>query len=111
MMETQILVPYSVVIMPTISPVVPVIAPTDRSNSPPIIKSAPATASTPKSEEEYNHVETPAVDKNAVVVLEKYVNIRSAATAAPTSGRRKIRANRPDMICRSSFWVLTVVMV
>jgi len=81
----------------------------DRSNSPPIIKSAPATASTPKSEEEYNHVETPAVDKNAVVVLETCVNIRSAATARHLAGRRKIRANRPDMICRSSFWVLTVV--
>ena len=44
---TQTLSPYSVVRMPTTRPVKPVIAPADRSNSPPIMSRATATAMMP----------------------------------------------------------------
>ena len=50
---------YSVIRMPVVRPVVPIIAPADRSNSPPIISSATATAMMPNADEVKIHVLAP----------------------------------------------------
>ena len=42
---------YSVIKMPVVRPVVPTMAPADRSNSPPIISSATATAMMPNDDD------------------------------------------------------------
>ena len=63
--------PYWVVKAPTSSPVVPVIAPAERSNSPPIMSMATATAMMPNNDAEYSQVAVPAGDRNAFVASEK----------------------------------------
>jgi hypothetical protein len=68
----QMLRPYSVVRTPTTSPVNPVMAPAERSNSPPIISSATATAMMPIVDAPRSQVLDPlAVAKAAVVVAKK----------------------------------------
>src|SRR4051812_32533014 len=90
--------------MPVIRPVVPVIAPADRSNSPPIISSATTTAMIANEDEKKIHVLAPAGRAKAFVVNEKYRKITTAATRAPTSGRRRTAASRACWPTRSSRW-------
>ena len=59
------------IMMPVIRPVVPVIAPADRSNSPPIISRATATAMIANDDEVKIQVLAPAGWANAVVVSAK----------------------------------------
>ena len=63
---TQTLMCQWVIMMPVIRPVVPVMAPADRSNSPPIISSATATAMIANDDDVKIHVLAPAGRANAV---------------------------------------------
>src|SRR4051812_25652458 len=92
---TQMLRPYSVVRMPTTSPVKPVMAPADRSNSPPIISIATATAMIPIVDADRSHVAAPGRVANTSVVTVKNAKITTAASSAPISGRfvRRARAD------------------
>ena len=65
--ETHTLMCQWDIMMPVIRPVVPVIAPADRSNSPPIISSATTTAMIANDEDVKIHVLAPAGSANAVV--------------------------------------------
>ncbi len=85
---TQTFTPQWVIMMPVIRPVVPVIAPAERSNSPPIMSSATATAMMANDEAVKIHVLAPAGCAKAAVVSAKYTKMISAATAEPTSGLR-----------------------
>ena len=60
-----------VIMMPVIRPVKPVIAPAERSNSPPIISSATATAMIANDEDVNTQVLAPAGVANALVVTAK----------------------------------------
>ena len=100
--ETHTLTCQWDIMMPVIRPVVPVIAPADRSNSPPIISSATTTAMIANDDDVKIQVLAPAGSANAVVVNEKYRKTSRAATAAPTSGRRRMAASRACSPTRSS---------
>src|SRR5215212_2763931 len=100
--ETQTLTCQCDIMMPVIRPVVPVIAPADRSNSPPIISSATTTAMIEKEDEKKIQVLAPAGRAKAFVVNEKYKKMATAATRAPTSGRRRRAASRACSPTRSS---------
>src|SRR5215213_2739053 len=88
--------------MPVIRPVNPVMAPADRSNSPPIISNATATAMMANDDDVNTHVLAPDGRANASVLTAKYRKTMSAATIAPTSGRRRTAASRACSPTRSS---------
>ena len=94
--------PHSVVSSPISSPVVPVITPAERSNSPPIISSATATAMIPIVEATSVQFAIPLSVPNASVVTQKNAQTISAPSSEPTSGRRMRRAQRPMFARRSS---------
>ena len=73
---------------PISSPVVPVITPAERSNSPPIISSATATAMIPSVEATSVQFAMPLSVPNASVVTQKNAQTTSAPSSEPTSGRR-----------------------
>ena len=86
--------------MPTMSPVEPTMVPADRSNSPPIMSRATAIAMIPNSAEESSQVATPPAVTNASVIAAKKQNTATAATAAPTSGRRSNLVSRLTVTSR-----------
>ena len=94
--------PHSVVSRPITRPVVPVITPADRSNSPPIISSATATAMIPYVEATSVQFAIPLSVPNASVVTQKNTQMTSAPNSEPTSGRRRSRAQRLMLARRSS---------
>jgi hypothetical protein len=69
--DTHTLMCQCDIMMPVIRPVVPVMAPADRSNSPPIISSATATAMIANDDDVKIQVLAPAGRANAVVLNEK----------------------------------------
>ncbi len=86
-----------------VRPVVPIIAPAERSNSPPIISMATATAMMPTDEALKIHVLAPAGSTKASVWVAKNRKMTRAPTMAPISGRRRIlRATRAILPRRSS---------
>src|SRR5205807_4533717 len=64
-----------------------VITPADRSNSPPIINSAKATATMPRVDASSSQVVAPSGVRNLSVTIEKNTNTAAAPSAAPASGR------------------------
>ena len=94
--------PHSVVSSPRRRPVVPVITPADRSNSPPIIRSATATDMIPIVEATSVQLAIPLSVPNASVVTQKNAQTTSAPSSDPTSGRRISRAQREMFASRSS---------
>src|SRR5205085_6729511 len=93
---------YSVIKMPVVSPVVPIMVPADRSNSPPIISIATATAMMTKFDAVKIQVLAPLGFENASVVTVKKTKITIAPASAPTSGLRRILLRRCDELSRSS---------
>ena len=117
-MATQMLRPYSVVRTPTTRPVKPVMAPADRSNSPPIISKDTATAMIPMVDAPRSQVLAPAAVAKASVVTAKKTKITTAATSAPLSGLFRTLVRADELLTRSSTAVavamdrlLTVVVV
>ena len=94
--------PHSVVSNPITRPVVPVITPAERSNSPPIISSATATAMIPYDEATSVQLAMPLSVPKASVVTQKNTQTTSAPRSEPTSGRRMSRAHRLMLASRSS---------
>ena len=80
----------------------PVITPAERSNSPPIISSATATAMIPIVEATSVQFAIPLSVPNASVVTQKNTQMTSAPSSEPTSGRRMSRAQRLMLARRSS---------
>ncbi len=109
-MAAQMLRPYSVVSTPTMSPVKPVMAPADRSNSPPIISSATATAMMPIVEAPRSQVLAPGAVAKTLVVAAKKTKITTAATSAPISGRFKSLVTVDVRAMRSSVTEAVVMM-
>src|SRR4051794_31911366 len=100
--DTQTLMCQWDIMIPVIRPVVPVIAPADRSNSPPIISIATTTAMIANDDDSKTQVLAPAGSAKAVVLNAKYKKMSRAATAAPTSGRRRNAASQACSPTRSS---------
>ena len=107
----QMLRPYSVVSTPTTRPVKPVMAPADRSNSPPIMSSATATAMMPIVEAPRSQVLAPLAVAKTSVVTAKKTKITMAATSAPISGRFKSLVRVDVRATRSSATVAVVMML
>ena len=80
----------------------PVIAPAERSNSPPIISRATATAMMPMVEAERSQVLAPLAVAKTSVVTAKKTKTTIAATRAPTSGRLSSRPTTETDANRSS---------
>ena len=78
--------------MPIIRPAEPVITPADRSNSPPIISRATATDGMPIVEATSVQFEMPSRCRNRWFCVQKKIAMTTAASRAPISGRRRIRA-------------------
>ena len=98
----HMLKPHSVVSRPSSRPVVPVIAPADRSNSPPIISSATTTAMMPSVEATSVQLATPPSVRKLSAVTAKNSPTASAPISAPSSGRRSSRVARLTSASRSS---------
>ena len=75
----------------------PVITPAERSNSPPIISSATATAMIPYDEATSVQLAMPLSVPKASVVTQKNTQTTSAPRSEPTSGRRMSRAHEADV--------------
>src|SRR6266545_2514184 len=103
--------PYTVESMARVSPLVPVSTPADRSNSPPIISMAIATAMMPSVEAGSSQLAMPSTDRNTGERVAKKVKTAIAPTTAPSSGRISSRRSRPTWATRSSAVVTAVVMV
>src|SRR4051812_5740460 len=88
--------------MPSIRPAEPVITPADRSNSPPIMSSATATAGMPIVDAMSVQFEMPSSFRNSEFCVQKKIAITTAASSAPISGRRMIRAAVLMLARRSS---------
>src|SRR5690242_13442295 len=95
-------IPTSVARMPSIKPAEPVMTPADRSNSPPIISSATATDGMPMVEATSVQLEMPSSFRNSEFCVQKKMAITTAASSAPISGRRMIRAAVLMLASRSS---------
>src|SRR6476660_912063 len=92
----------SVARMPIIRPAEPVITPADRSNSPPIISSATATAGMPIVEATSVQLAMPSRWAHSEIWVVKKIATASAASSEPSSGRRRIRASGLILASRSS---------
>src|SRR5690242_11813324 len=95
-------IPTSVARMPSIRPAEPVMTPADRSNSPPIISSATATDGMPMVDATSVQLEMPSSFRNSEFWVQKKIAMTTAASSAPISGRRRIRAARLMLASRSS---------
>ncbi len=89
---SQTFIPTSVARMPIIRPAEPVMTPADRSNSPPIISSATATAGIPIVEAIEVQFAMPSSSRNSAFWVQKKIATTTAASSAPISGRRSRRA-------------------
>src|SRR5262245_1221927 len=98
----QMFQPYSVARIMTTSPVVAVITPAERSNSPPIMSSAMATAMMPSVEAGSSQIATPSRERNTLDWVAKNTNTTIAPTTEPSSGRTRIRRTRLISATRSS---------
>ena len=77
-------------------PSAPVAAPDERSNSPPIISSATATAMMPSGEAATSRIdEAPLASPNLTETAQKKTQMKIAPMAAPISGRMSARWNTP----------------
>ena len=85
-----------------VSPAVPVITPADRSNSPPIISRATATAMMPMVEAGSSQLATPAPLRNTSESAAKNTNTITAPMSAPSSGLSSSRRSTPILAIRSS---------
>src|SRR5215217_4755719 len=94
--------PHSVVSSPSRRPVVPVMTPAERSNSPPIISSATATAMIPSVDATSVQLAIPLSVPNESVLSQKKAQMTSAPSSEPTSGRRSSRTHRLMFASRSS---------
>src|SRR5215217_6463221 len=94
--------PTSVARTPIMRPAEPVITPADRSNSPPIISSATTTAGMPIVEATSVQLAMPSSLRNSEDWVQKKIATTTAATSAPISGRRRMRAIRLTFASRSS---------
>ncbi len=83
-------------------PRAPVAAPDDRSNSPPIINIATATAMMPSVAETSRTPERPPAVPNWPETAQKNAPMAAAPTIAPISGRTSSRAKTPRYARRSS---------
>ncbi len=92
----------SVARMPIISPELPVMTPAERSNSPPIMSRATATAGMPSVEATSVQLAMPSSVMNSDVVTVKNTATAIAASAAPSSGRRSSLVARLTCASRSS---------
>ena len=88
--------------MPTVSAVVPVSTPADRSKWPPIISSATATAMMPSVEAGSSQLATPRADRNTGDWTAKNAKTTTAPTSAPSSGVTSSRRIGPRAVSRSS---------
>src|SRR4051812_33877397 len=88
--------------MPIIRPAEPVITPADRSNSPPIISSATTTAGMPIVEATSVQLEMPSSLRKSEFWVQKKTATTTAASSAPISGRRMMRAVVLMFVSRSS---------
>src|SRR5829696_1121674 len=99
---TQMFRSSSVAMMPMNRPAVPVITPAERSNSPPIISRATATAGMPSVEATSVQLAAPSSVPNGSAVSAKNTPITAAASSAPSSGRRSRRVMKLTSARRSS---------
>ena len=102
MIAGHMLKPHSVVSRPSSRPVVPVITPADRSNSPPIISSATTTAMMPSVEATSVQLATPPSVRKLPAVAAKNSPTASAPISAPSSGLRSSFVTRLTSDSRSS---------
>src|SRR3954451_12741643 len=98
----QMFIPTLVARMPIIRPAEPVITPADRSNSPPIISSATATAGMPIVDATSVQFAMPSSLRNSGFCVQKKIATTIAASSAPISGRRRMRDARLMLASRSS---------
>src|SRR3954447_16342981 len=101
-MATQMFSPNSVETTPTVSAVVPVITPAERSKWPPIISIATATAMMPSVEAGSSQFATPRTERNTGDCTAKNTKITTAPMSAPSSGLTSSRRNGPTAASRSS---------
>src|SRR5215813_12936496 len=88
--------------IPIIRPAEPVITPADRSNSPPIMSSATRTAGMPIVDATSVQLAMPSSWRNSEFCDQKKIATTTAASSAPISGRRSIRAVMLMLASRSS---------
>src|SRR3954465_123087 len=94
-----------------VSPEVVTATPADRSNSPPIMSSATATAMMPIVDEPYRIVPMLLALRNAGATARKSTATRPAPVSAPTSGRLKKLAAAERVTTRSSAGLVVVVVI
>src|SRR3954468_16988567 len=94
-----------------VSPEVVTATPADRSNSPPIMSSATATAMMPIVDEPYRIVPMLLALRNAGATARKSTATAMAPISAPTSGRLKKLAERERVTTRSSAGLVVVVVI
>src|SRR5215217_4887988 len=99
---THMFMSSSVASRPMNRPAVPVMTPAERSNSPPIMSSATATAGMPSVDATSVQFAAPSTVPNRSVVNTKNRPITVAASTAPISGRRRRRVVRLTFARRSS---------
>jgi hypothetical protein len=92
----------SVARMPIIRPAEPVMTPADRSNSPPIIRMATATAGIPIVDATSVQLEMPSSFRNSEFCVQKKIATTTHARNAPISGRRMRRDIALISVSRSS---------
>ena len=98
----QMFIPTSVARMPISRPAEPVITPDDRSNSPPIISSATATAMMPRVDATSVQRAMPLSVANCSAVTAKNRNTTPAPSIAPSSGRWSSLVRNETFARRSS---------
>src|SRR5919106_1912665 len=99
---SHMFMPTSVAMTPMNSPAVPVITPAERSNSPPIIRSATATAGIPIVDATSVQLAAPSSVPKSSGVTAKKSPITAAAMSAPSSGRRSSLVSMLTSAMRSS---------
>ena len=84
-------------------PIAPVMAPAERSNSPPIISIETATPMIPSGDDAKSiRFDAPLAVPNGTVTAQKNTQMPTTPISAPISGRMNIRWNRPRYASRSS---------
>src|SRR4051812_23986797 len=101
-MASQMSTPPWTATIPTVSAVVPVITPADRSKCPPIISSATATAMIPSVEATSSQLAIPLSERNTADCAEKNTRMTTAPMSEPSSGFTSSRRHRPTVATRSS---------
>src|SRR5262245_15029949 len=101
----QMFQPCSVVRMPSNRPELPIMTPAERSNSPPIIRSATGTATMPSYAAVFSQLAQilrSVAQLTSRAVIAKRTQTATAPTNAPLSGRLRSRAKTPTRARRSS---------